>query len=312
MSRAKPSIGMLNATKAAKAKHHHYVPASYLARFAGPDGFLHLFDRAERKFRRQRPSGVMKIKSYYRQDWVPSGIDPNILEERLGEWLETRAKDAIDKLIASPATLSDDDAAILLAYMEMQRIRVPRQANVAKELTRGLILRRVSPDVRAELLSGKFLLTIKDSARFDYMRASLGTASPWFGRMRWYVWGAPVGSAFITSDSPISFYNPAISPPLEAGLGMIGTRVFFPLNSRHVLVMEHPEYEGFDPADHHSCTKILPTPEHKDGHVRITHGTVLDEEEVDNLNFKIALLSSHLIVAESKQMLDRCVALIST
>ncbi len=30
----------------------------------------------------------MKINSYYCQDWVPPGVDPNILEKGLGEWLE--------------------------------------------------------------------------------------------------------------------------------------------------------------------------------------------------------------------------------
>ena len=70
----------------------------------------------------------MKINSYYRQDWAPPGVDPNVLEKTLGEWLEGAAKDSIDRLIHHPASLTDDDTATLLTYIELQRIRVPRQS----------------------------------------------------------------------------------------------------------------------------------------------------------------------------------------
>ena len=65
-------------------KMHHFVPRSYLARFTDERGFLHLFDRSSRSFRRQQPKEAMKINSYYCQDWVPPGVDPNILEKGLG------------------------------------------------------------------------------------------------------------------------------------------------------------------------------------------------------------------------------------
>jgi hypothetical protein len=294
------------ANKANKAKLHHYVPVSYLARFTAADGFLNVFDRKKRAFRRQRPSEVMKINSYYRQNWAPKGIDPNIMEARLGESLETHAKDAIDRLIADPGALTDDDCAILLTYMEMQRIRVPRQAALAKSMMHALIMQMVSGDVREALTSGQFRLTIKDSARFDYMKNAIGTASPWFEKMDWHVYSAAPETSFITTDSPVSFCNPVILPPAEAGLGMVGTRVFFPLSSRFALIMEHPEFE-YDASDHRSCTRLLPTPEHEDGHLHIIHGGVMDGELVDDLNWKIAMLSSQLLVGESGAVLDRCI-----
>ena len=87
-----------------KAKMHHYVPRSYLARFVDDHSFLHVFDRGTRSLRRQRPKEVMKINSYYRQDWAPERVDPNIMETKLGEWLEAEAKGAIDRLIGASAT----------------------------------------------------------------------------------------------------------------------------------------------------------------------------------------------------------------
>ena len=85
-----------------RAKNHHYVARSYLARFVDDQGFLHVYDRTAKNLRKQRPKEVMKINSYYRQEWVPAGVDPNLLETSLGEWLEAEAKSAIDKLHLTP------------------------------------------------------------------------------------------------------------------------------------------------------------------------------------------------------------------
>ena len=74
----------------------------------------------------------MTVNYYYRQEWVPSGVDPNILEKTLGEWLEKDAKESIDRLIHEPSTLTAQDTATLLVYLEVQRIRVPRQSDMAK------------------------------------------------------------------------------------------------------------------------------------------------------------------------------------
>lgn len=106
---------------------------------------------------------------------------------------------------------------------------------------RKVILDSGPPDVIAEILTGNFELTMKDSARFDYMRMSIGAIHPWLARMEWEVVESQEGSFFITSDSPVSFYNPKAPPPAEAGIGLAGTIVFFPLSSRKLLVLRHPE-----------------------------------------------------------------------
>lgn len=285
-------------------KLHHFVPKSYLARFADASGFLHVFDRKTRTFRRQRPKEVMRINSYYKQEWAPAGVDPNILETRLGEWLEPEAKVAIDRLIQTPALLNDDDSAHLLTYLEIQRIRVPRQAETAKSLVRTTLLRMAPPEAAAAIHSGELTLTIKDSARFDFMRMIVGTLSPWFGRMEWEVFTASVGASFITTDSPVSFYNPKILPPAEAGIGLAGTLVFFPLSSKHALVMRHPE--GVDGTTV-SPLHVLPTPEHVDGQLPIVHGAVWDQDLVDHFNWKLLQLSEQLVVGESVDVLRRCI-----
>ena len=245
----------------------------------------------------------MKINSYYRQEWAPPGIDPNIFEKTLGEWLEAAAKDSIDRLIHYPATLTDNDTATLLNYIELQRIRVPRQSEKAKELMRNAILRLAPPDAAAAIRAGEFLLTIKDSARFDYMRMVIGKLHPWFGRMEWEVFEAEEGAAFITTDSPVSLYNTKAPPPAEPGLALAGTMVFFPLSSRYALLMRYPEYRTDSDI---SPLTVFPEPPVEDGQLSVTHGVVWSKDVVNNFNWKMVQLSDRLIVGESKGVMDAC------
>jgi hypothetical protein len=241
----------------------------------------------------------MKIGAYYRQAWAPTGIDPNVLENGLASGIEGQIKSVIDCLIESPGNLTDEFAATLLVYLEFQRIRVPRQAASAKVLMRETILRFAPTDITAQINSGEFQLTMKDSARFDYMRMALGSIHPWLARMEWEIFEAEVGSSFITTDSPVSFYNSACPPPAEAGVGLAGTIVFFPLSSRKLLLMRHPECRSAAPLT------VLTEPIAQSCTVALTHGVVWDATRVRNVNWKLARLAHELWVADSEATLSQ-------
>ncbi len=282
------------------AKSHHYVPNSYLERFADPEGFLNVWDGPRIQLRRQRPAEVMKIRYYYRQPWAPQGVDPNIMETALGNDLEGKAKFAIDRLINDPVSLDDHDTATLLTYLEFQRIRVPRQAETAKSLMRETIIRLAPVPVSDSIREGKLLLTMKESARFDYMRWMIGALHPWFARMEWEVIEADEGAAFITTDSPVSFYNPQCPPPAEAGIALAGTKIFFPLSSRALLLMRHPECRSEHPLT------VLDDPMLRDGVISLTHGAVWSQKVVTSTNWKLLQLAHHFVVAENQEVLEQC------
>jgi hypothetical protein len=291
--------------RANNPKGHHVVPESYLKRFTDSSGFLHVYDRTSDQWRRQRPKEVMHVRYYYRQEWAPAGVDQNVLEERLGEWLERTAKNAIDRLILTPSELPEQDIATFLVYLEFQRVRVPRQAERAKALMRDTILRLAPPDIIADIQAGKFQLTMKKSARFDYMRMMVGQLHPWFARMEWEVIEAEKGSTFVTTDSPLSLYNAACPPPAEAGIALAGTIVLFPLDSRHLLIMRHPEYRKTPSI---SRLKILPDPIRGDGLLPVTRGAVWSRNMVTSHNWKMVQLSDRLVVGESKEVLEQCIS----
>ena len=282
------------------AKGHHYVPRSYLGRFTDSEGFLNVWDKPRSQLRRQRPAEVMKIRNYYHQPWAPPNIDPYIMETALGNDLEGKAKCAIDRLINDPASLNDHDTATLLIYLEFQRIRVPRQAETAKHLMRETILRLAPTSISKSIQDGEMLLTMKESARFDYMRYLNGKLHPWFARMEWEVIEAEEGAAFITTDSPVSLYNSECPPPAEAGIALAGTKIFFPLSSRTLLLMRHPECRLEHPL------KVLADPTLGDGVVSITHGAVWNKKVVTSTNWKMLQLAHHFVVAESNEVLRQC------
>lgn len=247
----------------------------------------------------------MTINHYYRQEWAPSGVAPNIMEKGLGEWLEAEAKKSIDRLIHAPATLTDQEIATLLSYLELQRIRVPRQFDMAKTLMRETLMQHMPPEAAVLIRAGKATLSIENPARFEYMRTLVGRFFPWFGVMKWEICQAEEGASFVTTDSPLSLYNPAVPPPAEPGIALAGTKVFFPLDSRHVLLLRH---SGYRTKSEMSPLTVLPEPSVKDGWISIAHGEVWNTDKVNLFNWQMLQLSDRFVVAESREVLEACIS----
>jgi hypothetical protein len=181
-------------------KRHHFVPRGYLGRFVEADtGFLNIYSKRSGFWRRQKPDQVMVRNRYYHQRWVPEGIDKNVLEIRLGQWTEPRGLASLQKLVTSPEFITDDDSANILTYIEFQRLRVPRQAEMAKELARNAITLELikHPETRESLSNNRIVM--KDSLRFEFMRMVSGRLMPYMSRMVWKIARAAEGQLFITS-----------------------------------------------------------------------------------------------------------------
>lgn len=290
MARAKPKVG------AKDPIGHHYVSSFYLSRFADSAGFLDVHDKHSGKSFRTRPKEAMKQSHYYRQEWAPSGIDPNIFEKTLGQWLENDAPIAMDHLVLLPAKLTEHDATTLVLFLELQRIKVPRQASRAEEYIKDWLIRSVPHDIVAELQSGKVQFRMTKSGRFEYMRTLVGAFTHWFASMEWEVVVAEEGAGFITTDSPVSFFNIACLPPAEAGIALAGTRVLFPLDSIHLLIMRHREYRngtGFNPL------RVLPEPLRCDRTLTVISGAVWPRSKVQNHNLMMKALADRFIVGKA-------------
>ena len=142
-------------------KKHHFVPKWYLRRFSDPSGFLHVLDRNNGAYRKQKPEKLMCIGNYYRQAWAPQDIDPNILERRLGAVIEPNAQKAFDKLLQGGSELTDDDTAAIVVYLEFQHLRVPRQARSAMPLAINTIFNNSPPELQGMIARGEVKITLR-------------------------------------------------------------------------------------------------------------------------------------------------------
>lgn len=287
-----------------KSKQHHIVPRWYLEGFTDPiSGFIHVYDRITKKYRAQKPDKVMKINKYYRQEWAPEGIDPNILERLTGEIIEPQAKLAFKRLFTMPSDFTPEETAVILIYLEFQRIRVPRQARKARQLIESSILTQGNQVCIRAYLRGE--ITISESARFEYMRQVSGKIVPYFSRMKWDIVKASNGSSFITTDSPVSFCNKEFPRPFEAGVALAGTKVLFPLSSELILIMRHPEY-GIDSKV--SPRTLIPEPEKRDNGIEITfYPEPILQDVVNNYNRLLVELSDRIVAGKCKEVLEKCI-----
>lgn len=283
-------------------KRHHFVPESYLNGFVEDNtGFLNIYSKQSHLWRRQKPKQVMVRNKYYYQDWAPDGVDKNVLERILGSGPEPKGLYALKKLVEAPETLDAEDTANILVYLEFQRIRVPRQAEMAKSLAKVVLTLEIMnmPEGREALK--RVNVVIEDSLRFEFMRAMRGSLTPYLSRMIWELIEAKHGLSFITSDSPVSFYNVDFLPPAEAGAALYGTIVLFPINKRFLLVMRHPEYESGEK----KASDALPTDLGiEDGAIEIRKNVIWSEQEVNSHNWLIFQLSHDLVVGESKEVIE--------
>ncbi len=218
---------------------HHFVPVAYLRPFAGQDNHVWSLDRATGAIKRRGRRNTFFQHHYYRQGWAPPGADPNILEHYFAREVEP-AIHALRDLAAGQA-LDEERAFSCLLYVATQFVRVPAQIDQAVELQRQLIEQRAMqlPDVRDALLSGKFRIVMKKSARFEALGALIQPALRCLQVMQWEVLEAPVPDEFITTDNPVVALNGRFVPPATPGLALRSTCVIFPLSPSISFRLQH-------------------------------------------------------------------------
>lgn len=285
-------------------KRHHYVPAWYLKGFSDSEnGLLTVYDREREEFRCQKSEQVMVITHYYRQEWAPEGVDANLFEKRLA-CIEGSGQSSFEKLITNPRDITGDDTAAIITYLELQRLRVPRQAEFTNEMYKHFIsdVAHQIPEVSEALSNGQVTLTFKDKGiRFELLRKFGGTLTPYFARMKWYVISAPEGHSFITSDSPVNFVGKT-PPPNDSPISAPDTSVIFPLTSKYILVMHHPEIEnGIESLQ----DEPIIAKEINDGVISLSSGKDASVDLLQFYNEVIAGLSKDYIVGQSQANIEQ-------
>jgi len=227
---------------------HHFVPRFYLDRFTDEEGYLFVLDLQGGRIWRQKPQKVFRVRDYYKVEETKTGADPYAFEKLLAETIESHAKIAMSKIPDDLASMTDEDWAYMMIFLEWQRMRVPRQINAFRALEYRWLTawsQRI-PEVAEAMREGKIRLVIKEDYKFHLFKDILaeGLFTKYFSRMTWQIITTSSDRSFITSDSPVCFLKRRSPPPFEAGIGHPDTQVGFPLSPTCLLRLRHPEYSS--------------------------------------------------------------------
>lgn len=212
---------------------HHFLPISYLQRFA-VGGYVWLYDRKRQSFRRQKPIKTAAQRHRYSIEAADGGKSP-VLEERLAV-LEGDAKPLFDKMI-DRKSLTWDEREVVSYFLAVLFHRTPRRDRELGEcysefakimFTRNLgnsgVLKHLSEQAAA---SGRPPV---DPARLlDHLNSGAVKAAPSrnlsnaimcervpslaasFANADWVVAHADGNAAFVTCDSPIAILATNVS-----------------------------------------------------------------------------------------------------
>lgn len=292
--------------RTADPRQHHIVPSAYLEHFIIPGtNRVFLLDLYTGDIRRQRPTKIMRRRDYYRQPHAPAEKGEFCFEIEIGKRMESQIKPLFKKLIAGGMDISEDELILLIQYLELQRIKVPKQVDSAKILAKKYIenVALSIPEVANELVKDHFRLVIKDEFRFNFMHDAIKSQVyfRYFLRMIWNVWTVPDGMHLVTTDNPVTIFNPDFAHLEQSGIARLGCVVLFPLTPRYLLELIHPERErdpDFDPA-----TTVEATLEDYND-VEIRAGKTLPREKTDAINFVMAVKADRSVVSDDAATLE--------
>ncbi len=250
----------------------------------------------------QKPEKVMRRKDYYRQQHVPNEIDEFCFEKKLSEFYEAHIADWIHRLIHDVHSFTQDGMRQFIHHIELQYLRVPAQHQRAideiKQVAENIHID--VPGLPKGFVKDNFKVSVKDSHRFAYMHEMLldGIIQKCLSRMDWNVRKAADGVQFLTSDNPITIFNPGVLDPCDARIEQIGSILIYPLTPSWCLYLSHPENSG-NPK-HHPLQLIPPEPCRTN---HIAH-KIMSPENCHFCNFVIARSATRVVAAINKGVLQ--------
>ena len=210
------------------------------------------------KISRRAPKNIASRPGYYALPNRP-GLPPNVAEESLGK-IESATAPVVAKLRAGDLNLGGQDWAELHFFMAFFAVRVPAFRDNIEDFAGRVVtqmaqmmasqaeycertFREANPDnalapeeieeARRGMLEGRYRIRGTPILSLSVgMESALKTVYPIFSKMKWAILRAPNGGRFITSDCPVSWFDPTPRPPFYAGhgLGMKKVQVTFPVS----------------------------------------------------------------------------------
>lgn len=247
-------------------KRHHYLPESYLWRFANEKGFW-VYDLKRDQYRPQVPRDT-GVQSYFNAIENEKGERSFELEEMLskieGDVTGVMAKVEVRK------ELSDDERYLLAYFVALQRLRGPDFHDDTSRMSEHMLKRMMEmtwwnpeharqewerfqkdtgtaidttfEEMRAYVLKGDYKITTHRNMSLEMMLKLAPGFANLFYRLDWLFLCAPQAKTFVTADTPFSLFDSRRKEqrgPLDigVGLGTPGATKLIPLSATTCLSM---------------------------------------------------------------------------
>ncbi len=208
-------------------RQHHYVPQSYLKRFASKPKRINLFN-----LHRRIAKEDVSIKDQCRK---PNYYGDQSNEDALTV-METAAGRAINHLISHPERTLP---MAILRFVAMQHVRTPASVNAAAEMSRKMFELTVSPRASD---ANQLERSVESFVAREFVPNMGIKVTSAISDLRSRVLSHPE-AVFVTSDNPAFFYNQYCEQAQNTGIAgalRAGLQIFLPLSPNHLLML----YDG--------------------------------------------------------------------
>lgn len=291
------------------AKRHHYLPQFYLEGFTDTEGLLWVYDREQKKLRKQPPKDTA-VQGYYYAFTDKHGNKRNDIEEFFSR-VESETKPLLEKIDQGDLP-STEEKLTLAVFVGFQKTRVPdfeksvdeagekmikrmnefmfQSEETASQTVRGFEAKTGSrlkcepKDLVEFVQSGEYAIEFPREHSIKLMMdLGMDMVGP-LVQMNWTFIQAPGRSSFISSDNPFVLVPPSEWDPkgfYGVGIATPGAAKVIPLSAKTCLLI----------GDYGDS-------------LRISQG---NQGLIRNLNLNIAINSDRFIIGRAEELLKRIV-----
>jgi hypothetical protein len=243
-----------------RSRRHHYLPIFYLKGFIDPDHspFLWIYGKENDDIIKSNVVNAAVRKDYYSFVSPEGSMDPDTVETMLST-VESYAAPVFRKIIER-RDLNDEERSHFALFLALLYVRVPSfRENLEKSMGDFMkklnffmashkegfeaSIKRVERDTGKEIgmpieelrkfvLEGEYDITVIPEMSLAMGIELVPKFTEIFFHMQWIFFTAPEDYKFVTSDNPLSVYDPTYDPRSFWGIGLLNKNIeiVFPIS----------------------------------------------------------------------------------
>jgi hypothetical protein len=255
-------------------KRHHYLPVFYLKGFIDPDQspFLWIYGKDKEEIIKTNVANIAVRGDYYTFRTSEGTKDSDKIESFLSA-IEGYCAPVIQK-IRRRELLNDEDRIHFAVFLAFMYVRVPSFRENIEEAMKGFIksfskfmashkegfeatvksmerdtgkeIGMPTEELRKFMLEGEYDVKVVPEVSLMGIAMAQDFAKI-FLHMQWFFFGATRDYKFVTSDNPLSIYDPTYVPSSFYGIGLLNKKIeiVFPVSSNIACLgiwKENPSY----------------------------------------------------------------------